>query len=441
MADISIPDRIPLRYLARSSKWRIAAAAMFLVGLAAFVLTLTRDSDQAWRAYVVNWLYFTAIPMGAIILTVASTVTKAKWNWSVKRVGMAFSAFLPISFLLFLPMLALGGSFFPWVGEMATDPILQNKSAYLNLPFLLSRGVIGLLALFGLALYFVYLAVRPDLGLSEGREEGDAGRIRWRERGSRGWRGQEEEEAWSQHRMARLAPALILVWVAVMSLIAFDWIMSLEPHWYSTLFGAWFFMGAFWGGIAATAFAAVLLRRGDPRWRTDIGAQQLHDLGKLSFAFCVFWAYLFWSQYIVIWYGKLPWEQLWIAERSGAPWARLSIALILLCFVIPFMGLIGRKPKMTPYLLATFTAIILAGLWIEKYLMVVPSIHDGHPTITIWEPLIGLMFLGPFLASVRWFLETFPAIQLWRPAPDREMVEMEVAPEGVGGRAGGVAAP
>jgi hypothetical protein len=211
-----------------------------------------------------------------------------------------------------------------------------------------------------------------------------------------------------------------------MSVVAFDWVMSLEPHWFSTVFGAWFFMGALWGGVAATAWATVYAKGKDPDLNKLMGAQQLHDLGKLAFAFTVFWAYLFFSQYLVIWYGKLPWEQAWIIHRAEAPWSSLTVLALLLCFVVPFAGLIGRKAKMTPWTLRLFATVILVGLWLERYLMVVPSIYDGNPTITLLEPAIGFLFLALFLGSVRWFLSTFPAVQIWQPMVEAESVEAEV---------------
>ena len=122
---------------------------LILIGLISFFGTLTRDPAQAWRAYIVNWLFFTSIACGAMVLTAATTITKARWNWSVRRVGLAFSAFLPISFLLLLPMLGLGEEYFPWVEAMASDPVLLKKAAYLNLPFLITRNLVGLALLFG----------------------------------------------------------------------------------------------------------------------------------------------------------------------------------------------------------------------------------------------------------------------------------------------------
>ena len=113
------------------------------------------------------------------------------------------------------------------------------------------------------------------------------------------------------------------------------------------MFGPWFFMGAFWGGIASTILWSLYLRTKDKDIGHAVGLQQRHDLGKLAFAFTVFWTYLFFSQYIVIWYGKLPWEQAWIIHRSEEPWGHYSAAVVSLCFVIPFAGLIGpRRPDL-----------------------------------------------------------------------------------------------
>jgi hypothetical protein len=428
MAQIHIPSEIPVRYLPRSKRANLFFGLLIFVGALALGTTFLRDSAQAWRAYVVNWLFFTSVATGAMAFTAATTITKARWNWSVRRMSLAFAAFLPISLVLLLPMLGLREGYFPWIEAMAYDPIVQKKAAYLNIPFLVTRNVVGLALLFGLFLYMAYLALRPDMGLvkAAGGGQGDPARARWVERLTQGWAGQEKEEVRSYRRLKRAAPASVLLYAVVMSVVSFDWAMSLEPHWFSTIFGAWFFMGALWGGVAATAWTTVFAKGRDPDLNKLMGSQQLHDLGKLAFAFTVFWAYLFWSQYLVIWYGKLPWEQAWIIHRAEAPWSGLTVLTLVLCFVVPFAGLLGRKPKMTPWILRTFATVILVGLWLERYLMVVPSIHDGNPTITVWEPAIGLFFLGLFLMSVRWFLNTFPAVQIWQPMVEPEQLEAEV---------------
>ena len=216
-----------------------------------------------------------------------------------------------------------------------------------------------------------------------------------------------------------------MVYALVMTILAYDWIMSLEPHWGSTMFGPWFFMGAFWGGIASTILWSLHLRTKHKDFSHSIGLQQRHDLGKLAFAFTVFWTYLFFSQYIVIWYGKLPWEQAWIIHRSEAPWGSYSATVVVLCFVVPFAGLIGRKAKMKPAILGPLATVILTGLWLERYGMVAPSLWHEGPIFTIWQPLIGMMFLGLWIGAVRWFLSTFPAVQVWQPMVDAETVQAE----------------
>ena len=435
MHDIPIPSELPARYLTRGRGAAMGAGMLVAVGAVAFLLLLVSDPDRAWQAYVSNWLFFTSIAQGAVILCAATVITKAKWNWSVRRISLALGAFLPISFLLLLPMLTLRESYFPWIELMATDEIVQNKAAFLNIPFLTARQVLGALLLFGLSLRFMYLALRPDLGPERAAdEEGSGSRARWRQRLSRGWTGNGEEEARSWAKLNTLSPPLVLTYAVVMSLFAIDWAMSLEPHWFSTMFPAWFFMGAFWGGIGATALVSVLLKRKSVFADEHISAYQLHDLGKLTFAFSVFWTYLFFSQYLVIWYGKLPSEQEWIVHRSGAEWGPLGLLVIVLCFVVPFAALIGRKPKTMPSWLGGIAVLTLLGLWLERYMLVAPSLHvAGAPTITIWEPLIALGFLGLFWGVAHWFLSTFPMIQLWQPRPDPEMLEAEFTRETISG--------
>ena len=428
MAHIHVPAKVSVCYLPRSRKANLLILAFIVVGVVSFYIRWRQDPQAAWISYITNWLYFTSVSMGGLLLAIATWITKAKWNWSMRRVNQSFVAFLPLSFLLVLPMLSLGESYFPWIEMMASDPVVQNKSAYLNMPFLIARNILGLAALFGVALYFVYLALRPDMGLTDQRTEaGGKSEEAWRARLTRGWMGQEKEQVRSYKRMTTIAPVFVIMYAVVMTMLSYDWIMSLEPHWFSTMLGPWFFMGAFWAGIAATALWSMYLRTQHEDFHRHIGLQQRHDIGKLAFAFCVFWTYLFFSQYIVIWYGKLPWEQAWIVRRSDEVWGGLSGLVILLCFVIPFAGLIGRKPKTKPVLLAFFTSVILVGMWLERYVMLAPSLHhEGDPVFTIWQPLIGLMFLGLYLGSVRWFLTTFPAIQVWQPMVDPETREAEI---------------
>ena len=431
MHEIHVPSDIQARYLPRAKGLTALFAGLVAVGTLAFVVLLATNADRAWQAYVSNWLFFTSVAQGGIIFAAVTLIVKARWNWSVRRLSLAAGGFLPISFLLLLPMLTLRENYFTWMRYMEFDPIVQLKAAYLNIPFLITRNFLGAIILFGLSLFFIYLALRPDLGPERERDENDdMGRRRWRERLTQGWRGQEAEESRSWEALKVLAPALVLVYALIMGIFSVDWAMSLEPHWFSTLLPAWFSMGAFWAGIGFTALLAIILKRGYAYFDEQMGPQQLHDMGKLFFAFSIFWMYLFWSQYIVIWYGKLPWEQEWIIHRSGAEWGPISLLVIVLCFFVPFAGLIGRKPKLIPNWFGGVVLLALLGLWLERFILIAPSLHEpGTATITLWEPLIALGFLGLFAGSTRWFLTTFPVIQLWQFRDEPEMLESETPPE------------
>ncbi|MDT8367987.1 MAG: hypothetical protein RQ745_02180 [Longimicrobiales bacterium] len=428
MAHLHIPDSIPARFVSRTRASSTLFGAMALIGAVAFFMQLGNNAQAAWVSYVSNWLFFTSVAMGAIIFAAVTTIVRAKWNWSLRRVSLAGVAFLPISFLLLLPMLGLREVYFPWIEQLTHDPLVQAKAAYLNTTFLVVRNLAGPLLLFGLSIHFAFLALRPDMGRLD-EEELDEGQRRWRDRLMAGWSDQDAEELHSRNRMARLSPALVIVYAAVMSFLVYDWAMTLEPHWFSTLFGGWFFMGALWGGIAFTALGGVWLRgRDDFAWKA-IGVQQRHDVGKLAFGFTVFWTYLFWSQYIVIWYGKLPWEQIYMVKRAGHGWGSFSLLVIVTCFVIPFAGLIGRAPKFSPKWLGLMMVTILFGLWSERYWLIAPTLQTGGYDVTnmLYQVGIGVGFLGLFLASIQWFFATFPIIQIWQPPQFEETHDTEVA--------------
>jgi hypothetical protein len=234
MHHIPIPERIEPTYLPRKKRTALLLGGLVAVGALAFFTLLGSDPARAWQAYVSNWLFFTAIAQGAIILCVATVVTKARWNWSVRRISLSLGAFLPLSFLLLLPMLlGLRENYFPWIELMATDEIVQKKAAYLNIPFLMARNLGGALLLFSMSLIFMYWALRPDLGPERAPDEaGDAGRAKWRSRIAGNWLGQKQEADRSWKKLSVLAPPLALVYAVVMTIFAVDWAMSLEPHWF-----------------------------------------------------------------------------------------------------------------------------------------------------------------------------------------------------------------
>jgi len=203
---------------------------------------------------------------------------------------------------------------------------------------------------------------------------------------------------------------LIVAYAFGYSLLAFDLIMSLAHKWVSNLYGAFYFMGSFLAGLMALAIFGVTLRRA-MGLRDVFSARQQHDLAKLCFGFTVFWAYLMWSQFLVIWYGNLPEETYFLFYRLIGPWRPVGLWVFLLVFVIPFVGLLGAKLKRYPPTLFGFALISLVGIWLERYLEVVPSINGGAgPAIGVPEIGVTLFFSGLFAVAIGWFAGRYPMI-------------------------------
>jgi len=392
------------------SKGLIAVLALLaLAGAASFVSMISSDDpSRGWHIFHVNFLVFTGMALGAIIFTAAASLSKANWHGPLRRFAEGFVFFLPVSYLFYWIIILFGSEhIFPWIHSH--DPLVEAKRSYLNMPFLAFRGGFGLLVLYVTAWAFVRTSLRPDLVKIKDRLTGF--RKAMAERISAGWRGDEAEEAALKHKRSRLAPSLVLIYVVVLTFLAFDFVMSLAPTWFSTLFGAYFFMGAFLSGLAATAIATVLLSR---RYGLDdvVTRSQFHDLGKLMFGFSVFWAYLFWSQFLVVWYGNLPLETQFIAVRKFPIWQNLSIAVFLCLFLIPFWGLLTRFAKMTPATHMLFAGVISFGFFIERFDLVVPSLvptPDAFP-FGVGELLVTLGYLSIFLLCYIAFMRTFPIV-------------------------------
>jgi hypothetical protein len=396
---------------------RVAIPALIGIGALAFVAALLVDETRAWRAYYINWLFFLSIAQGGFMLAVVTSIAKGLWSRPIRRIALAHAAFLPIAFVTVLPILIFGAPhIWPWIEH----PLYNGKEAWLNWPFLSARTVFGLTVLFGVSLAFTYTALRPDLGLMRDRVPPRL-QVMY-DAFSRNWRGQEAEEVHAYRRLLVLGPATALIYALIMGVLSWDFVMSLEPHWFSTLIGPYFFMGAILGGAMTTALITIALRArvGLANW---ILPSTLHDLGKLCFGFTVFWGYMFFSQYIVIWYGLLPFEQEFIIHRFVPPFGLIAQLVALLLFVIPFFGLIGVTPKRTPSIFATFAGISLLGLWLERYLIVYPSLWIGTDALPLsWpEPGLLLLFAGLYLAAITFFLTRVPTFQIWQPLSELEL--------------------
>lgn len=392
-----------------SSATRRLLLAVAIVGAATFLYgVLAGDAIRAWQALLVNFLFFTGLAHGGVVLSALMHATSARWGRPLKRVAEATVAFLPIAFLILMVLLIGTPAWAPWVHE----PV-EAKQPWLNIPFFVTRQTVGFLVLGGLSLAFVYQSLRPDIGMLH--ESGERKSMGLARRLIARWQGISHERDKSQRWQNVLAPAVLIAYAWVYTLVAFDFVMSLDPHWFSTLMGGYYFIGNL---VSSIAFVAVVGALGRERLniQKSVGPQQLHDIGKLLFGFCILWAYMLWSQYLVIWYGDLPEETGFIAHRMNGVWAPLTWTVLLLAFAVPFVALLSREIKTRVRGLTTIALIALVGMWLERFLLVAPSLWHGEGLpIGIQELFITAGVLGLFGFSYTAFLQTFPVLAISDP--------------------------
>jgi hypothetical protein len=415
------------RSLPRTSA--LVFAALLAVGLITFLIGLGLDADRTYRVFLHNWLLWAALAQGALVLSCAFRLTNATWTGPVARVVESFASFIPVSLVLF-GIIWLGRSHL--FGAWLVEPV-HGKEWWYSEAFTFGRDAVALIWITFVSLMYLYISTRPVLGRA--REEA----VGWRKRlyagWTSGWRGEELERELALRRGRKMAAVVALSYTLVYSLLAVDLVMSLSPHWVSTMFPAYYAWGGFLSAVSLTALVCLILRNST---QTDVGltTKRQHDLGKMIFAFSIFWMYLFWSQYLVIWYGNIPEETEFVASRLGSqflqdtwymtgfwervaePYARITLVTWILVWVIPFWVLLGQRPKKTPAILAAVSAGSVFGFWLERYILVTPSLVGpeavlaGAP-ITLFGGIelgIGAGFVGLFFLCFLVFGRVFPGV-------------------------------
>ena len=350
---------------------RLILLAVSLVGAVALIGGMMTDGTRAWNTLLVNFLFWSGLGHAGVAFSAMFQATSARWARPLKRVAEGTVAFLPVSAVMLVVLLAGVSAWAPWMHEPNAA-----RQIWLNAPAFAMRQALGFLLLGALCIAYVHASIRPDVGQLR-----DAGRPVWpalARRFSSNWRGLDAERQVSQRRQGRLSPAVLIVYCCVLSLQAFDFIMSLDPHWYSTLAGGYFFVGNLYIGVAFLALVAVWIGS-RPEMKGYVGRGQLYDVGRLLLGFCMLWAYLFWSQYLVIWYGDLPEETAFVAHRTvDAPWAGLAWVVLGTAFVIPFLMLLSRELKHHGLGLSLVATVALIGMWFERFILVGPSLWKGE---------------------------------------------------------------
>lgn len=412
---VALRDRLIEKSVSSNySTFVMAGAGIAAVGVALFVMALLgAGSHRAWQAFHVNWIFFTGLLFGSMVITSVHKIANSKWSGVLIRLSQATVWFFPVVLIGLILILTVGYHDIYGNMQAALSGVSPGKARWLSHSWMAARLLGGVIALFAVGWWLIRCDMLPDLEAVKDRVTG-ARRARY-DRMLKGY-----DEVANDTRIYRLAGVFAPLYAIVMTIVAFDGIMALQPHWFSNLLGGWYFMGAWLAGLMFQALM-LLYARSAAGLDEFISPKQRHDLGKLCFGFTIFWTYLMWAQFLVIWYGNMPEETGFVFARLWGPWRPIATLVGLGVFVVPFGGLIAVAPKKSPLTLGLFAAISLCSLWLERYLMVLPSISaEAGPVFGLPELAPTLTFIGLFLVAYGLFARTYPMV-----SPRLAMITLE----------------
>ncbi len=330
----------------RTARWLTAGAFAGLLGMAASLFVYGRE--RFWINWNLWFLFVLTTGLGCFFIVALEHLVGARWSVPLRRVPERLSSLVllmvPVTLLALLSLPSL----YSWTRpESLTNPVIAGKAAWLNIPFFAVRAVICVALWLFAYRVLVSGSFRQDL-LKDPR---------------------------FNVRARRFAPVFMVIFALTISVVAFDWISSLEPAWYSDIFGVYLFAGSFLAGLAATTLA--LLHMKDRGRLPRVGPDHIYSLGGFLFAFTVFWSYIAFAQYLLMWYANLPEEVVWYQERLQGMWGPLVLVLALFHFFVPFFILIPRDAKSDPKRLRVVSILMLLSHWLDLYWMVFPVLGIG----------------------------------------------------------------
>lgn len=339
---------------------RNVIAFVFLLSWTGALTAFLVDRDRFFQSYLVGFVDVTLLPLGCLFFLMVMYLTGSAWSVTMRRIFETLAATIPIAAILVVPVLLGIHNLYEWshAEVVAKDHILQGKASWLNETGFIVRA-------------FVYIGIWSLLALklygNSTRQDSDR-RLSYMDSSSR----------WS-------APGLLIAFLTVTG-AAFDWVMSADPHWFSTIFGIYIYASAGLACMAAVTLICLSLRQFGIL-RDSITVEHYHDLGKWMFALTVFWTYIAFSQYMLIWYANLAEETMFFIKRSVGSWRGVSVALVIGHFIVPFFVLISRRAKRNLKVLAFVAIWILAFTYLDIYWLVMPNFHqDG--IAPAWQDLV-----------------------------------------------------
>src|SRR3990170_3080496 len=366
----------------------VIGAVCALLGIAACAILGAANPKQFFFSWLVSFLFFLSLALGALFFVLIQYAAQGGWGIVLRRIGETIFATLPVMAALSLPVFLGLRDLYSWTvpGAAEHDALLRWKAPYLNVPFFLIRA----------ALYFGSWSVIALLYY-------------------RGSRGQDVTgDPGVSARLRRFAGPSLIVLALTQTFASIDWIMSLTQHWYSTMFGVYFFAGSFVGFIALLSVVVAAMRRAG-LLETVISAEHLHDIGKFLFAFTAFWAYIAFSQFFLMWYANLPEETIWYKARIEGSWMQVSLFLVAGHFVAPFFYLMGRTVKRNGATMAIGGAWVLAMHFVDLYWQVMPTLHPEGLRPSVLDVAAFVAMGGCFVAAVSWLLRRQALVPLRDP--------------------------
>jgi hypothetical protein len=347
-------------------------AAGCLVGFAGIAMTFLFSSpERFWLNWIVWSLFLLTTGLGCLFIVALEHVVGARWSIPLRRIPERLSGLTLMMIPAVLIALASLNYLYPWTDpEVLENPIVGGKEVWLNVPFFIAR-VVACIALWALSyLIFVRGSIRQD-------RHGDPR---------------------FNLRVRRFAPLFMFMFAITLTVVAFDWISSLEPIWYSDIFGVYLFTGSFLAGLAATTLAVLYLKT---RGRLPaVRADHIYNLGGFLFAFIVFWSYIGFAQYMLMWYANIPEEVFWYQARLSGGWGLLLIALAFFHFIVPFFVLMARNAKSDPRFLSIAALLVLSSHLLDLYWMIFPTLEG--PYVIGWQELsFALLFIAVALLWIK----------------------------------------
>lgn len=371
-----------------SQTFKTMTYAMMGIGALGFLTSVFHDKERAWYAYLISYYYFTTLAIGGLFFCAILSATSAGWSANIRRFPEALASFLPAVFVGGIVYLFGACHVYEWLNkeEVAKDILLQHKSGYLNFTFFAVRMVLftGLWVFYKCKI--VGSSTKQDVS---GDDSLTTKTVPW-------------------------AVSFLVVFALSFSLFSVDLMMSLQPHWFSTIFGVYCFGGMFQSSLAAMILIVIFcMKRGLLKGYVD--ENHLHDLGKFMFAFTVFWAYIAYSQYMLMWYANLPEETVFFIARSKGSWACVSVALILFRFIVPFLFMLPRWVKRNPEYLKWAAYLILLMQFVDIYWLSYPTYSHEGVTFGLPEIVAWIGFAGVFLFMIARFLGKHAIVPLKDP--------------------------